>query len=322
MQQVHQQQLPPNPALERIWHEHHRYLLDVAYRMLGSVSEAEDIVQDAFTKLLGVDPQTIQDMRAWLVVAVTRRCLDQLRSARARKEVYVGPWLPEPVIAATAESDPAERVTLDDSVRMALLIVLEHLTPAERVVFVLHDVFAFSFEDIGKIVGKTPAASRQLASRARRRIRPRTSPARFQVDQDELVRVSTQFAAAASSGNVDALMAMLDPDVVAHTDTGGMVPAQHGPLTGRKIVATSAAHFLQNRQLRVVPMPINAGPGLLLYRDEDLYAVVALELRDGLVTHVHAIANRHKLAHVSSILNTPLAPVNEGWQKRNPVTAD
>src|SRR5437667_194258 len=157
------------------WSEHHGFLLDVAYRLLGSYSDAEDIVQEAFSRLLRTDLDPIEDVRAWLVVVVSRLCLDQLRSARVRRESYVGPWLPEPVISPPgAEPDPADRITLDDSVRLALLVVLERLSAAERGAFVLHDVFGFSFDDVGEILGRTPEASRQLAARARKRIADET----------------------------------------------------------------------------------------------------------------------------------------------------
>src|SRR5215208_2793032 len=212
--------------LTDVWREHHRYVLDVAYRMLGSVSEAEDVVQDAFARLLRIDLDEIEDIRGWLVVAVTRRCLDQLRSARSRREVYVGPWLPEPIIQPPGvETDPADRVTLDDSVRMALMIVLERLSPAERAAFVLHEVFQFSFDEVASIIDKTPAACRQLASRARRHVREETSPARFRVEPAEVQQISERFVAAATSGNLEDLMQVLDPNVVGHADSGGLVPA-------------------------------------------------------------------------------------------------
>src|SRR5438874_10406327 len=205
-------------AFADAWREHRRYIRDVTYRMLGSVSDAEDIVQEAFARLLQQDADQIQDVRGWLVVVASRLCLDQLRSARSRRESYVGPWLPEPVIEGETD-DPADRVTLDDSVRMAMLVVLERLTPAERATFVLHDVFGFSFDAVGSIVGRSPAACRQLASRARRHIEAETSPARFEVDPEVLHRVAERFIGAASSGDMDALLQVLDPDVVGWTDT-------------------------------------------------------------------------------------------------------
>lgn len=297
-----------DPALADVWREHHRYLLDVAYRMLGSVSEAEDIVQDAFARMLRIDLAEIHDVRGWLVVAVTRLCLDQLRSARARREVYVGPWLPEPVIQATGhDSDPADRVTLDDSVRMAMLLVLERLSPAERAAFVLHDVFQFSFEEVATIVGRTPAACRQLASRARRHVRAEASPARFHVDPADLARIADRFIAAASNGDLEGLMHVLDPNVVGQSDGGGVVAASRRPVVGRSNVAKGFLGFLQKIQAQLVPIPVNGEPGVLVYKDGDLMAVIALSYRNGLIDTIHAIANPYKLAYAASLLDVPIA---------------
>jgi RNA polymerase sigma-70 factor (ECF subfamily) len=295
-------------ALNEVWREHHRYVLDVAYRMLGSVSEAEDVVQDAFARLLRVDLETIEDVRGWLVVAVTRRCLDQLRSARSRREVYVGPWLPEPVIQPPgAETDPVDRVTLDDSVRMALLIVLERLSPAERAAFVLHEVFQFSFDEVASIIGKTPAACRQLASRARRHVRAETSPARFRVEPAQVQQIAERFVAAATSGSLDALMQVLDPNAVGHADSGGRVPAARQLIVGRDRVARGILGFLRTRQVSLTPMPVNGEPGVLAYEDGRLSAVVALSVREGLITHIHVIVNPDKLAYAASLLNVPVS---------------
>ncbi|TMF30122.1 MAG: sigma-70 family RNA polymerase sigma factor [Chloroflexi bacterium] len=166
------------------WSEHHGFLLDVAYRLLGSYGDAEDIVQEAFSRLLRTDLDPIEDVRAWLVVVVSRLCLDQLRSARVRHESYIGPWFPEPLLQLEADSaDPADVVTLDESVRMAMLIVLERMSPAERVVFVLHDIFEFPFEKVAEMVDRTPAACRQLASRARRRVKAEDANGRLKLDR-------------------------------------------------------------------------------------------------------------------------------------------
>jgi RNA polymerase sigma-70 factor, ECF subfamily len=259
-------------------------------------------VQDAFTRLLAVAVDEIDDIRGWLVVAVTRLCLDRLRSARSRHEVYVGPWLPEPVIPSSEGIDPADRVTLDDSVRMAMLIVLERLSPAERAAFVLHDVFQFSFEEVASIVDRTPAACRQLASRARRHVQAEVDPVRFQVDPAEVQRISEQFVTAAASGDVDALMQVLDPNVVGHTDSGGFVPAPRKLFTGREVIANQFLTFVRGRQIALAPMPVNGEPGALLFQDGQLVAVAALSVREGLITHIHAIANPYKLAYVTSIL--------------------
>src|SRR5438128_61223 len=217
--------LQGDARLVAVWREHRGLALDVAYRMLGSLSDAEDVVQEAFARLMRVDLNEIEDVRGWLVVVVTRLCLDQLRSARSRREAYVGPWLPEPLVDLPGEEpDPADRVTLDDSVRMALLVVLERLSPAARAAFVLHDVFQFSFDAVSGIVGRSPAACRQLASRARRRIESETGPARFQARVDEHHEVAERFIAACAGGDVDALLRLLDPDLVGDVDLGPELP--------------------------------------------------------------------------------------------------
>ena len=295
--------LDADDRLAGVWREHRRLLLDVAYRMLGSINDAEDVVQEAFARLMRVDLEGIDDVRAWLVVVVTRLCLDQLGSARARHEAYIGPWLPEPLIELPgAEADPADRVTLDDSVRMALLVVLERLSPAERAAFVLHDVFGFSFEAVGSIVGRSPAACRQLASRARRHIEAETSPARFEVDPEVLHRVAERFIGAASSGDMDALLQVLDPDVVGWTDTGGMGGAPRQAIAGRARVAKTLLAFLRSRKVTLAPMAVNGEPGAIAYAGGEVIAVLAFETRDGLITRIHGIAAPEKLAHVRSLL--------------------
>src|SRR6266566_1428351 len=226
-------------AFADAWREHRRYVLDVAYRMLGSVSDAEDVVQEAFARLLHQDADQIQDVRGWLVVVATRLCLDQLRSARSRRESYVGPWLPEPVIEGETD-DPAERIT-----------------------FVLHDVFGVSFDDVAKIVGRSVEACRQLASRARRRIEDETVPARFDVDPNELGRIADRFIAAATVGDMDALMEVLDPNVVGWTDSAGLFGAPLEPLVGRDRVATQFLRFVHAYRVTLSPLPVNGEPGIL-----------------------------------------------------------
>ena len=285
------------------WRVHRGLLLDVAYRMLGSINDAEDVVQEAFARLMRADLEQIDDVRGWLVVVVTRLCLDQLRSARARHEAYVGPWLPEPLIELPGEEpDPADRVTLDDSVRMALLVVLERLSPAERAAFVLHDVFGFPFEAVGGIVGRSPAACRQLASRARRHIGSETSPARFEVDPVVLHRVAERFIGAASSGDLDALLEVLDPDVVGWTDTGSRGGAPREAIAGRLRVAKTLLAFLRNWKVTLRPMAVNGEPGAIAYAGGEVLAVLAFETRAGLITRIHAIAAPEKLAYVRSRL--------------------
>jgi RNA polymerase sigma-70 factor (ECF subfamily) len=293
--------------LEAAWREHRRYVLDVAYRLLGTMTDAEDVVQEAYARLLRTAPGEIDDVRGWLVVVVTRLCLDQLRSARVRHAAYVGPWLPEPVVEPVDGSavDPADRVTLDDSVRMALLVVLERLTPAERAAFVLHDVFGFSFDQVGTIVGRTPAAVRQLASRARKHVAEQTEPARFHVDAADLRRIVDRFITAATEGDMAALRDVLDPKVAGWTDTGGGLPAAPRKLiTGVGNVAPLLIRFLRDFEVKLEPIDVNGEPGAIVVRIDggELIAVLAFEARQERITRIHSVANPAKLAQVRAAL--------------------
>ena len=211
------------------------HLRGVAYRMLGSVSEAEDAVQEAWVRLDRGDPGGTDDLRGWLTVVVGRISLDMLRARRSRREDYAGSWLPEPIVTTDFDQSPERDAVLADSVGLALLVVLETLTPAERLAFVLHDVFAVPFDEVAEVVGRTPAATRQLASRARRRIHDEApSP-----DADLAVQrgVVDAFLAAARNGDFDALVRVLDPDVTFRIDAGGVGPMARPPLAGAAAVA-------------------------------------------------------------------------------------
>jgi RNA polymerase sigma-70 factor (ECF subfamily) len=284
-----------------VWRDHHRHLLDLAYRMLGSVSDAEDAVQEGFARLLRADIDRIHDVRGWLVVVVSRLCLDQLRSARVRHEAYVGPWFPEPVIAAD-ELAPDERVTLDDTVRMALLMVLERLTPAERVAFILHDVFQYSFDDIARIMKRTPAACRQLASRARRHVQNEGASLRGTVDPVEAQRVADRFIAAASSGDLAALLAVLDPEAAGWTDSGGVVAAPRDKVIGRQRVAERLLWWLKTFNVKLVSKPVNAGPGAIAMQDGEVIAAITLTIDNGLITELTSVANPEKLEYVKAAM--------------------
>jgi RNA polymerase sigma-70 factor, ECF subfamily len=285
-----------DPRIDESWANHHGFLLDVAYRLLGSYSDAEDLVQEAFTRLLRTDLDPIEDVRA---------CLDQLRSARVRRESYLGPWFPEPLIEAAGESvDPADVVTMDESVRMALLIVLEQLSPAERVVFVLHDVFEYTFEQVAGMVGRTPAACRQLASRARHRIGEEVGSARFAISPEEQGRVVDAFIRACAAGELKALLPLLDPSVMGWADAGGQLPAVSRPNVGRDAVAQSVMRFFGAPSgTRLERRRINGEPGILAFREDGLAAVLALTLKQGLVTRVYAVADPRKLAQVQRVLD-------------------
>jgi RNA polymerase sigma-70 factor (ECF subfamily) len=294
--------------LTEMWQNHHGLLLDIAYRLLGSYSDAEDTVQEAFIRLLRADLDPIEDVRAWLVVVVSRLCLDQLRSARARHESYLGPWFPEPLLQPNASAlDPADVVSLDESVRMALLIVLERMSPAERVVFVLHDVFEFSFETIAPMVNRSPAACRQLASRARRRVEQETQDTgvtRFVVDSAEQQQVVDAFIAACASGKIEALLPLLDPSVIGWADAGGTLAAVKQPNIGRDQVAHGVMTFFSAASgTTLMARGINGEPGVVALRDGAVASVLTLSVSGGLIRRIYVIADQRKLAHVKRALS-------------------
>jgi RNA polymerase sigma-70 factor (ECF subfamily) len=284
--------------LAEIWAEHRRPLVDLAFRMLGSLSEAEDAVQEAFIRLLDVDLDEIDDVRGWLVVVTGRICLDQMRSARVRHDAgqELPPERPGP---APDVADPAEHVTLDDSVRLALAVLLERLTPPERAAFVLHDVFQFSFDDVSSIVGRSPAACRQLASRARRRVREETGPGRFAVEATEEREVAERFIAACAGGQLDDLLAVLDPDVAGEADIG---PVRVAPVVGRdNVAARLLALFGPRSNMTLVSVPVNGEPGILAFRDGRAFALMVLNTREGLVHHIHSVADPRQLAYLAPL---------------------
>ncbi|MBV8949634.1 MAG: sigma-70 family RNA polymerase sigma factor [Actinobacteria bacterium] len=286
--------------LDDIWREHRTYLVDLAFRMLGRVHDAEDVVQEAFARLLRADVAQIHEIRGWLVVVVSRLCLDQLRSARSRREMQVDAVderSSRP--GAPPAGDPADRVTLDDSVSMALLVVLEQLTPAERAVFVLREVFQFSFEAVAEIVGRTPSACRQLATRARRRLESETAPARFRPGAGEHHRVAEEFIAACAGGDLQSLTRLLDPEVVGDVDLGPGGPKPR-PLHGSHVIARNLLGFFGPQTgLTLVSQPVNGQTGALAFHDGELAAILVFKLRDDLIYDIHAVADPRKLAFVT-----------------------
>lgn len=295
---------PRDLDLDGAWRDHRRYLLDIAFRMLGSISEAEDVVQEAYERLVQVDGGEIDDVRGWLIVVVSRLCLDQLRSARWQRQASMAA-LPEHPGASGAEpvADPADRVTLDDEVRLALHVVLARLTPAERTAFVLHDVFKLSFDDVGAVVGRSPAACRQLAARARRRIHADVGPARFTVESAEQRRVTDQFIAACSTGDLQGLLAVLDPDVTGQADVGGTIGLRP-PVVGRDAVARLALHFLgAESSTTLLSLPAGDEARVVALRDGVVFALMTLRVRGGRVEHIHGIADPAKLTDLTVILD-------------------
>jgi RNA polymerase sigma-70 factor (ECF subfamily) len=286
-------------------------LLSIAYRMLGSVSEAEDVVQEAFLRQQRVlrRGDEIDSPRAYLSAVVTRLSIDQLRSARARREVYVGEWLPEPVLTDGDDEpmlDPADHAEQADSLSLAFLVLLEELTPVERAVFLLHDVFAYGYDEIASTVGKSEQNCRQLATRARRRIEEHRP--RFEASRAEKERLAARFFAAVEDGDVDALVEMLAADVAVYGDGGGKAPALPHPVFGRDRVSRLFAGWgsqLGELRITVQPHEVNGQPGaLLLDPDGRIVNVLSLDIADGAVQTIRSVLNPDKLRHLG-----PLADV-------------
>ena len=259
--------------------------------MLGSVTEAEDALQESWLRLDRRPPDETSNLRPWLTTVVGRICLDVLRARRAKREDYAGSWLPEPIVADA--DTPEDEALLADAVGMALLVVLESLTPAERLAFVLHDVFAVPFEEIAPVVDRSPTAARQLASRARRRVQA----ARAEPDADLPVqqRVVDAFLAAARAGDFDALLSLLDPDVVLRTDGGGHGPLARPPVIGRhrvvEVLQTRAKVFAPLGR----PVVVNGGPGVIVGPPGKVLAVIGLTVAGGLIREIDIVGDPAKL---------------------------
>ncbi|WP_432893712.1 RNA polymerase sigma factor SigJ [Kribbella sp. CA-245084] len=291
------------PGLSAIMSER-RQLINLAYRLLGSLADAEDVVQETYARWYAMTPaeqQAIDNPAAWLTKVASRICLDLLRSARSRRERYVGEWIPEPLPESTewhtgqpaGPSDPADRVTLDESVNMAFLVVLDAMTPAERVAFILHDVFRYPFPEVAEIVGRTPAACRQLASSARRRIRDAQLPAAPSPHRAELIR---QFKQAWEATDIAKLVSLLDPEVTAVADGGGIVTAALEPVHGGTDVASYFAGlpvFMLGREL--VERVVNGQPGLVIQFEGVIETVIAFDVDGDHITNIWAIRNPEKL---------------------------
>ncbi|SFF85506.1 RNA polymerase sigma-70 factor, ECF subfamily [Actinopolymorpha cephalotaxi] len=288
-----------------------RQLISLAYRLLGSLADAEDAVQEAYARwyaMSGAQREAIVSPGAWLTTVTGRICLDLLGSARARREKYVGEWIPEPLPGSTdwisgrrstgdatsERADPADRVTLDESISMAFLVVLDSMTPAERVAFVLHDVFGYPFADIAEIVGRTPAACRQLASSARRRVRTSQAPPTPAARQAGIVR---EFSRAWQAKDVDALIGLLDPDATLVADSGGFAPAALHPIEGGELIARLLADLAGRAPGNVTfaQQVVNGQPGLVAREDGVTITVYAFEIVADRIRHIWAVRNPEKL---------------------------
>jgi RNA polymerase sigma factor (sigma-70 family) len=281
-------------ALTEEFERHRARLRAVAYRMLGSISDADDAVQDAWLRLSRSESESIANLPGWLTTAVARASLDMLRARRARHENYVGSWLPEPVVTVEdGQSDPEYEALLADSVGLALLVVLDSLAPAERLAFVLHDMFAVPFDEIAPIVGTTPGAARQLASRARRRVRGATPTDDADLErQRELVDA---FLAASREGDFRALVTILDPDVVFRIDAGGRGPRAREPVTGAEAVARQVLARGRPFARFARPARVNGRAGVVVAPGGTPMAVVGFTTAGGRIVAIDLIADRDKL---------------------------
>jgi RNA polymerase sigma-70 factor (ECF subfamily) len=292
---------------------HRAHLRSVAYRMLGSLNEAEDAVQEAWLRLSRVDAGNVRDLRAWLTTVVSRVCLDMLRSRAARREDSLDVHLPDPVVTRV-DDDPAEHALLADSVGMALLVVLDTLPPAERLAFVLHDVFAVPFEQIGPILDRTPAAAKQLASRARHRLRSAPAhpgattadgelTATPSVGSTDLTRqwtVVDAFLAASRDGDFDGLLAILDPDVVLRADAGTGPLGPSVLIRGAREVIAQAQRFASLARF-ARPVLVNGAPGFLVVRDGESFALLAATVRNDKITEMDILADPVRLRELDLV---------------------
>lgn len=281
-----------------------RRLINLAYRMLGSLAEAEDVVQETYARWYAMSrrqQEAVASPGGWLTKVAGRICLDVLRSARVRRERYVGEWVPEPLPERTewpvgamddGTADPADRVTLDESVSMAFLVVLEAMTPAERVAFVLHDVFRYPFSEVAGIVGRTPAACRQLATSARRRVEAARTPL---PPVAQRARVIKEFKLAWQAKDINALIGLLDPDATAVGDGGGLVTALLRPIEGAEQIARFFAGRTRPGRLAVQECTVNGEPGLAARLDGTIVSVYAFDIADGRIRRIWAVLNPEKL---------------------------
>ena len=279
-------------------------LFSIAYRMLGSVAEAEDIVQETFVRYQRAieDGTQIESPKAYLSATATRLAIDQLRSARVRRERYFGTWLPEPLVT-DSEADAAQQAETADSLSLAFLVVLESLSPVERAVFLLREVFDYGYDEIARVVGKTEGNTRQLAVRARRRVEERKP--RFEASRLQREELAQRFFAAAEAGDTDGLVSMLAADAVLYGDGGGKAPAVPRPIYGRERVGKAIAGWVRmalEAGLLLEPVEVNGQPGMrIVDHDGNLVSVGALDIADGFVQSLHSIVNPEKLAHLGPV---------------------
>lgn len=276
-------------------------LFTIAYEILGSATESDDVLQDSYLRWAAVDLTLVRDTKSYLAQLVTRQALNALRADARRREEYVGPWLPEPLLLD--EQDPSADVVLAESVSMAMLVLLETLSPDERAVFVLREVFGFDYGEISAAVGKPAATVRQVAHRAREHVRARRK--RFEAaDPERNAEITARFLAAAAGGDVEALMTMLAPDATWTADSGGIVSAARRPVVGADRVARAIAGLMRRAAaeatLRVDMVTCNSAPAVLLYLGDQLEGVITVEIVDGKITNFYVMRNPQKLTALAT----------------------
>jgi RNA polymerase sigma factor (sigma-70 family) len=287
-----------NDGLAAQFEQHRPQLRKIAYRVLGSLSDTDDAVQEAWLRLSRIDSATVDNLGGWLTTVVGRVCLDMLRSRTARREDYVGSLLPEPIVAIDESATPEDEALIADSVGLALLVVLETLTPSERLAFVLHDMFAVPFDDIAPIVGRSPEAARQLASRARRRVRG--APLNEEADLAQQRELVAAFLSASRDGDFEGLIAVLDPDVVFRADTGAASRRARPPIEGAEAVALRVLE--QGRPLAGLARPalVNGGAGLVVGRPGHPIAVVSFTIAKDRIAAIDLITDPEKLRRLTT----------------------
>jgi RNA polymerase sigma-70 factor (ECF subfamily) len=270
-------------------------LFGVAYRMLGSVADAEDVVQEAFLRWSSADPSEVREPAAWLTTVVTRLCIDQLKSARARRERYVGPWLPEPLVGETAVPDASEAAELSDTLSMAFLMVLESLTPTERAAFLLREVFAYEYGEIAGQIGVSEANARQLVHRARAGVAERRQ--RFEADKEKQRELLGRFLLAVSTGEVEPIVELLTEDAVLYSDGGGEVRAARRPIVGpdkiARFIKGISGGVPENTVSSVVD--VNGSPGVLMEADGRPYCVISIDAAEDKLQSIYVVLNPQKL---------------------------
>jgi len=284
---------------------HRAHLTGVAYRILGTLADAEDAVQETYLRFARIDAAGVRNVRAFLTTTVARICLDELDSARARRETYVGPWLPEPLVdsgsVAALELGPEDRVTLDESVSMAMLVLLESLSPAQRTAFILRDVMGLPYGEVAHVVGRAEAACRQLVARARAHVRGNAP--RFTVDRDQHTGAVRTFLAACAHGRVDELLRVLDPEVVLRSDGGGRIAGvARRPVTGadrvaRLLVAIAGRESQGTTGIEV--RSVNGSAGLVLHHAGEVVGVMGFTVAATLITEIDFVLNPEKLRRVA-----------------------